>query len=532
MRVPVLTQRARFLARSGAVLAIAGFAAGCSSGTMRFQDAIYPNSASTAQPAQQQVAQQGYGQSQPYTPPQVDSTYTGSINRQAVQPAGGVVGLAHRPGVPIPSVGVGQTLASASAQPLPPAAAPRQPFPTVTASGNTVTRQPAPALPAPKGVDSIATGSIAAAKPAAPAASPAGNGWSRANGTLVEARAGDTVASLSRRYGVPADVLARTNGVAANAKLAAGQRVLVPAHDFSSGSDAAAPSGTVKAASATGDRNLPAPARSGQEHVAVLPKGQRLDGKSAPAAPKPTQASASNAATAGSVYTVVSGDTLSSIARRLGTTTHAIRQANGLDSALIRVGQKLVVPGASAGTQTVASAAPPKGVDPIVTGSVRADSKPTSPVAGYTPPRKEGKDIEQAIERQAAAPDATGIGRMRWPVRGRIITGFGGAVGDRKNDGIDIAVPEGTPIKAAENGVVIYAGDGLKDFGKTVLVRHENGLVTVYGHASDIEVSRGDNVRRGQEIARSGLSGNADTPKLHFEVRKNATPVDPTKFLE
>ena len=117
---------------------------------------------------------------------------------------------------------------------------------------------------------------------------------------------------------------------------------------------------------------------------------------------------------------------------------------------------------------------------------------------------------------------------MRWPVRGRVI----GTYGNGRNDGIDIAVPEGTPIKAAENGVVIYAGDGLKDFGQTVLLRHADGKVTVYGHTSEIKVSRGDNVRRGQEIARSGMSGNADTPKLHFEVRKDSEPVDPQQFLE
>src|SRR5690606_5358717 len=99
-------------------------------------------------------------------------------------------------------------------------------------------------------------------------------------------------------------------------------------------------------------------------------------------------------------------------------------------------------------------------------------------------------------------------------------------------DGIDIQVPEGTPVKAAENGVVIYAGDGLKEFGNTVLVRHDNGLVTVYGHASELKVSRGDKVKRGQQIASSGMSGVADSPRLHFEVRKNSAPVDPTTFLE
>ena len=98
---------------------------------------------------------------------------------------------------------------------------------------------------------------------------------------------------------------------------------------------------------------------------------------------------------------------------------------------------------------------------------------------------------------------------MRWPVRGRVISNYGSGSG-KSNDGIDIAVPEGTPVKAAENGVVIYAGDGLKEFGNTVLVRHENGLVTVYGHASSIEVKRGEKVKRGQEIALSGMSGTTD----------------------
>ena len=110
---------------------------------------------------------------------------------------------------------------------------------------------------------------------------------------------------------------------------------------------------------------------------------------------------------------------------------------------------------------------------------------------------------------------------MRWPVRGTRHLGLRQAAAASSNDGIDIAVPEGTPVKAAENGVVIYAGDGLKDFGNTVLVRHDDGLVTVYGHASELQVKRGEKVKRGQEIARSGMSGTTDAPKLHFEVRKD-----------
>ena len=92
-------------------------------------------------------------------------------------------------------------------------------------------------------------------------------------------------------------------------------------------------------------------------------------------------------------------------------------------------------------------------------------------------------------------------------------------------------MPEGTPIKAAEDGVVAYAGNELKGYGNLVLVRHANGYVTAYAHASEIMVKRGDSVKRGQVIAKSGQTGNVTSPQLHFEIRKGATPVDPAQYL-
>jgi murein DD-endopeptidase MepM/ murein hydrolase activator NlpD len=156
----------------------------------------------------------------------------------------------------------------------------------------------------------------------------------------------------------------------------------------------------------------------------------------------------------------------------------------------------------------------------------------SQPVTAYTPPQRNAREIAALDTDDATAPDSTGIGKMRWPVRGRVITAFGASEAGKANDGIDISVPEGTSVRAAENGVVIYAGDGLKEFGNTVLIRHDDGLVTVYGHNSSIKVQRGANVRRGDEIALSGLSGSANTPRLHFEVRKESTPVNPMTFLE
>jgi murein DD-endopeptidase MepM/ murein hydrolase activator NlpD len=126
-----------------------------------------------------------------------------------------------------------------------------------------------------------------------------------------------------------------------------------------------------------------------------------------------------------------------------------------------------------------------------------------------------------------AAPAADANPEFRWPARGRIIQGFksGG------NDGINISVPEGTAVKAAENGVVAYAGSELKGYGNLVLIRHPNGFVSAYANNGEIEVKRGDNVKRGQTIAKSGQSGNVATPQLHFELRKGSTPVDPTNYL-
>jgi murein DD-endopeptidase MepM/ murein hydrolase activator NlpD len=289
-----------------------------------------------------------------------------------------------------------------------------------------------------------------------------------------------------------------------------------------------------------------APATAQPTQTASIPLAPGVDSTPkavAPAAPKPKDRSAS-ATIASGTYKVQEGDTLSRISRNTGVSVTAIKEANGLSDGAIRIGQTLKIPGA--GTVKVAAAAPATGkvaspapaTDKVVTSTTKpaetAAAKPATKseqVAAYTPPKKTEKVIEQAEEDGAAAPDATGIGRMRWPVRGRVISQYGKGTG-KSNDGIDISVPEGTPVKAAENGVVIYAGDGLKEFGNTVLVRHEDGLVTVYGHASTLKVTRGEKVKRGQEIAVSGMSGQTDAPKLHFEVRKNSSPVDPSAYLE
>ncbi|WP_343074034.1 peptidoglycan DD-metalloendopeptidase family protein [Microvirga zambiensis] len=130
----------------------------------------------------------------------------------------------------------------------------------------------------------------------------------------------------------------------------------------------------------------------------------------------------------------------------------------------------------------------------------------------------------------APEPEATASvsGDFRWPARGRVIAGFGANGG---NEGINIAVPEGTPVKATEAGTVTYAGSEVKGYGNLVLIRHENGYVSAYAHNGALSVKRGEQVKRGQVIATSGQTGNVTSPQLHFEIRKGAQPVDPMKYL-
>ncbi|NDW06552.1 M23 family metallopeptidase [Jiella pacifica] len=278
----------------------------------------------------------------------------------------------------------------------------------------------------------------------------------------------------------------------------------------------------------------------------ATPKPRPMDERSGAAATRSEQSRAA----AGTV-TVASGDTLSGIARRSGVSADAIRRANNLDSDMVRLGQTLMIPAGgkmpAARTQDVAAAkaSPAAAATPSETttkvAEVRTQSKPevaekSSRIASPAPsvdPAPTGS-VQKAAEREVAAvaPNSTGISQFRWPVQGRVINRFGEKVDGRRNDGVNISVPRGTPIKAAENGVVIYAGDGLKEFGNTVLVKHDNGLITVYGHADDLKVKKGADVRRGEVIAQSGMSGDADVPMLHFEVRKNSSPVDPTKYLQ
>lgn len=304
---------------------------------------------------------------------------------------------------------------------------------------------------------------------------------------------------------------------------------------------------------------LPPPQNPGGWQSASQPAPQQMAAASSNIAPKPVSApsATSSSVQAGGSYVVASGDTLYGIARKTGVSASSIQQANGLSSPdSIRIGQRLTIPGGSNSSSANSTVALAPGPRPLALPdapkpapvTVAASAEPVKPVtvsapqtvAAYTPPPaasaapaavRADEVAEQSKQVASLPPESTGVGRLRWPVQGRVVTQFGSSSGGKTSDGIDIAVPEGTSVRAAENGVVIYAGDGLKGFGNTVLVRHEDGLVTVYGHASQLKVKRGDQIKRGQELALSGMTGDADRPKLHFEVRKGTSPVNPMTYF-
>jgi murein DD-endopeptidase MepM/ murein hydrolase activator NlpD len=122
-------------------------------------------------------------------------------------------------------------------------------------------------------------------------------------------------------------------------------------------------------------------------------------------------------------------------------------------------------------------------------------------------------------------------GHFTWPLSGKVVRHYGTFGLGRRNDGIDIAAPLGTPIAAAADGVVAYAGTGVAAYGGLILIRHSDRWTTAYGHASELLVTRGQAVKRGQIIARSGQTPRADQPELHFEIRDGAKPVDPLARL-
>ena len=257
----------------------------------------------------------------------------------------------------------------------------------------------------------------------------------------------------------------------------------------------------------------------------------------------PSAAPAAAPTTAGAyTHTIAGGESLYTIARRYEVTTQALVQANGLSSPdKIVVGQSLIIPGRPDLVRTpqapaqpavqVASATPTLGAAPAPLGRPQAAPQQAAVTPAATPAPVAAPVATpaptQVATAPAAEPVASGNDKFRWPVSGRVITDFAASRGT----GINIDVPEGSTVKAAENGTVIYVGSGVEGYGNLILIRHPNGYVSAYAHLNGMSVAKGATVNRGDAIGTVGMSGSVSKPQLHFELRKGATPVDPVPLL-
>jgi len=340
---------------------------------------------------------------------------------------------------------------------------------------------------------------VSAAPPAAVPQAESAEMASAGPGSTVTVGPGMTLYSIARSNNMSVSQLAAANGIKPPYSVHTGQTLRIPG---GSGSGAAQTA-------------------SYAEPEAAVP--------AAPAKPFKTGPSVSNDGP-GETHVVAGGETLYSLGRKYGVSPFAIADANGLpNDAMLTAGQKVKIP---AGGATAAKQAPAPKLE--TAEATETAETGTEEVVEVPAPETVSTSTGDVAEGQPAAKPAAvsdGASGMRWPVRGKIISGFGPKANGLKNEGINIAVPEGTSIRAAESGVVAYAGNELKGYGNLVLIRHDNGYVTAYAHAKELFVKRGDTVKRGDVIAKAGQTGSVSSPQLHFEVRKGATALDPMKFL-
>lgn len=247
-------------------------------------------------------------------------------------------------------------------------------------------------------------------------------------------------------------------------------------------------------------------------------------------------------------HLVEKGDTLSQIAHQRNIGMYDLARVNALRPPYtIYVGQRLRLPrgavtsGASSVSVTSASETKTVSVSPDA-GKQPTKAKALPPLSRKTPDWAKKQPAMKRPVRTAVRPRRVAAGPVskpppragkgfQWPVRGRVISSFGSKAKGLRNDGINIAAARGTPVKAADNGVVVYAGNELRAFGNLLLIRHAGGWVSAYAHNEVLLVKRGDKVRKGQKIGAVGSSGSVVTPQLHFELRKNRRARNPGKYL-
>lgn len=386
--------------------------------------------------------------------------------------------------------------------------APRQSYETASATGNPSVRSQPLAPP---------TASVASrpAPQSAPAPSAPGSaaGWSAQGGTPIVVAHGETLDVISGRYGVPRSALMQANGL--SGEVTPGSRIVVPVYNGGGSQTAArqpAPSDNRFEQPRSAPPPVSRPVALAPAMPATAPKVAAVDARA--------QAAQAKAQAAAEAKEKAAAD-----AKRMGEARARFAAEAKAKAAAKAAGDTKTAALPAPAPTPVVQPAKPKAAAPVV-ASAPADKVTAQPKV-VVPEPKAAEPQTTASLPKAEEPASSGA-EFRWPARGRVITGYAGKGG---NEGINIAVPEGTPVKAAEGGVVAYAGSELKGYGNLVLIRHPNGYVSAYAHNGELNVKRGETVKRGQVVAKSGQSGNVSSPQLHFELRKGSTPVDPMPYL-
>ncbi|WP_299813465.1 peptidoglycan DD-metalloendopeptidase family protein [uncultured Roseibium sp.] len=465
------TLRRDLLGKAATVSLIAVTIAGCSSATERFGESPYY----TANTQNQRDILSG-GQSQP--------TYQDIVNG----PGGSVAGLPQSSSQPVTTASISKKPSAIQSAPL---SAPAKTY--ATAKPTQLKSAPVATLPAPEVSRPAQIAATSQAK--------SWKGWTSAGGTRVQVRQGDDLNSVARRYGVPIQALAAVNGIEDPKNVRPGQSIIIPTYVYAENN-----ASTSVTEGETGRVKLPAVSRNDATVTGAVPT-------SAGSMPRPAKQ-----------------PTFAEISRGESGNDGVIRV-----SALPKrkpAGSERVLTTASISTQVPAPPRQPNEQSNVAAAPSGSAPVPSLPQPALTREQAPSEPIKTpavvaSVQEEVDASTET----FRWPVRGRIISDFGAKPGGGKNEGVNLAVPEGTPVKAADDGTVIYSGNELKGYGNLILVRHSEGWVTAYAHNSELKVKRGDKIRRGDVVALAGATGSVNQPQVHFELRQGNKPVDPLKHL-
>lgn len=262
-------------------------------------------------------------------------------------------------------------------------------------------------------------------------------------------------------------------------------------------------------------------------------------------------------------YRVRAGDSVMILSRMFGLSPQEILSRNHLSATTpLRVGQVLSLPSATGPTRTSTAPAYVQMVSyhpaPVQRMDLRSDipvaaprmglmtpppQKPMAQAASFTPaptiarPLPQAQGEAPAVQRQLSplqlssyVPARAGNRFMR-PVNGQVLSRYGAKSGGLYNEGVNIAAPRGSAVRAADNGRVVYVGSGAKGYGNLVLIKHADGYITAYAHMDKVLVTDGQIISRGESIGTVGSTGNVDRAQLHFEIRKGRTSIDPVAML-